>query len=135
MLDANSLRFPKFIFLNKQGCCTPVTMTAYGDGLVKYQSYLGKYRAIGMAYGAPMYDKVGGRGKIMRQSDGKWIVVKGLGGVVDARSADADTAFCPTDINHWSYHTFRGRARITINCSQKSKLTFLRSKQLCLTLG
>ena len=116
MLDANSLRFPKFIFLNKQGCCTPITMTA-SIGLEKYQSYLGKYKAIGNDNGAPMYGKSGGGGKIIRQSDGKWFFVKGLGGVVDARSWD--TAPCPTSINYWSFRPFRGRARITIKCSQK----------------
>ena len=94
----------------------------------------GPCRSIGRYNGAPMYDKVGGRGKIMRQIDGKWIVVKGFG-VRSADAISADTAPCPTDINHWSYHTFIGRARITINCSQKSKLTILRSKQVCLTLG
>ena len=110
----NSLRFPKFIFLNKQGCCKQVTLSATGEVAAKFQSYIGVYGRNGKYNGAPIFGKIGGGGKIIRRRDGKWILVRGFGGDVDAISSD--TAPCPTDINRWWY---AGTVRITIKCSQK----------------
>ena len=114
----NSLRFPKFLFLNKQGCCKQVTLSAIGEVAAKFQSYIGVYGRNGNHHGAPIYGKIGGGGKIMRKSDGRWIVRRGIGDRVDFRSVD--TAPCPARINHWKHKPRHGRlsGRITVKCSQ-----------------
>ena len=114
----NSLRFPKFLFLNKQGCCRRVTLSATGEVAVKFQSYIGVYGLNGKQHGAPIYGKIGGGGKIMRKRDGRWMVRRGLGDRVDFRSVD--TAPCPARINHWKHKPRHGRlsGRITVKCSQ-----------------
>ena len=112
------------IVLIKQGCCKPVTLSAIGhisltgQAAVRFQSYLGTYAPIGRDHGAPIYGKIGG-GVLMRQSDGTWIVARGIGDVVDIKSVDA--APCPDPIRHWSYR--RGQrwsktGSVTVKCSQ-----------------
>ena len=118
------LIFFHFWFLIKQGCCKPVTLSAIGhisltgQAAVRFQSYLGTYAPIRNPIGnAPIYGKIGGE-ILMRQSDGTWIVAKGIGEVVDIKSNDA--APCPYLIRHWSYR--RGQrwsktGSVTVKCS------------------
>ena len=84
---------------------------------MKFPYSLGTYAPIGRNPGGPIYGKIGG-GVIMRQSDGTWIVGKGIGDVIDMKSVDA--APCPANISQWQYKegSTTISADITVNCSQ-----------------